>query len=163
MPQSQQYIDMINATDDPTQRMIIGQGILHGMGFHVLRPANGIIQITHALSKMMKGHHRLIEYVKDISWGRAISCPSPTCQDLFYHDHLTGTWHCSNTACHYFHWPVTHLDLVTFLQARLLLERRLLRKEPCEEEIEEYEEQSEEPKRKPEEYEESEVPKRRVA
>ena len=149
MPQSKQYIDMINATDDPTQRMIIGHGILHSLGFQVLRPANGIIQITHALSRMMKRHGRLIEYVKDISWGRTISCPSPTCQDLFFYDHITGAWHCSNTSCHYFHWPVTHLDLVTFLQGQLVLERRLLRKEAGEEEIEACEE--------------PEVPKKRVA
>jgi hypothetical protein len=116
MPNAHTYIKLIESTDDPTQRMIRGHGILQGrLGFQVDRPETGRIHVSHTFTSMTHRYAPLIEYVADISYKRQFVCPGADCKAMFYFEDFLSFWTCERDGCFYHVNPVLHTDAIWYL------------------------------------------------
>jgi hypothetical protein len=104
------------STECPTQRRVRSVSLLHSHGFIVDLPENGKPNIWHPIAHMTEKHSELIDIALAVCTGTVRNCPSFHCQALFYWDHIDGMWHCTNTQCQYYRWPVSHGRMVTFDQ-----------------------------------------------
>ena len=114
MSNSKRYIDSIRATDCPTQQALRAIGTARQLNIHIDLPEEGAPDFKTPYSMTKYQYENLIGYMRGLLTGVVRDCPEMDCQAVFYYDHVTALWHCTNERCRLYHTPVDPDDLAAF-------------------------------------------------